>query len=114
MLYFLPDILLIVGFAVAGIAELAVLGFTAFFSLMAGIAFLFFVQLAFGLRILGLLVSAALFFVSVYFLLAFFSDIARAVPLSIHQLKGSALGFLLLGTVITLSLLTFVRNIRSR
>ncbi len=81
---------------------------------MLAFALLFFIQLQFRLRILGSIVSAVLFLMAAYLLLAYFSDIAKAAPLSIYQLKDTIWGFLIIGAVITLALLTFLRNIRSQ
>ncbi len=114
ILPFLPDLLLIAGFGVTAIIEAVALGFTPFFFIVLGITLLLIIQLQFRLQILGAVISAALLFVSGYFLMAFFSDVVKAAPLSIHQLKGTIWGFLLIGSVITLSLLSFIRNIRSR
>lgn len=114
MLYYLPDLLLIIGFAASALIESLVKGFTGGFFLMLAFALLFFIQLQFRLRILGSIVSAVLFLMAAYLLLAYFSDIAKAAPLSIYQLKDTIWGFLIIGAVITLALLTFLRNIRSQ
>ncbi len=110
--YYLPDLLLIAGFGVTALAEVFVKGATGAFFLMLTGALLFFIQLQFRLRILGAIISAVLFFTAVYFLLAFFSDIFKAAPLAAYPLEGTILGFLIMGSIITLSLLTFLRNIR--